>query len=51
MPFHAGFAGGAAVSQPMLVPPEPRYDVCAKNYDVCGHKTWFTCLTMIEDDL
>jgi len=54
MPFHTGFTGDFAGSLPFLGLPDSLRclnDVCGKNYDVCGGKTWFGWLTKVEDGL
>ena len=48
------FLGFPADSLPILIVPQfvtMFYDVCGKNYDVYGGRTWFVRLTLIGNDL
>jgi hypothetical protein len=52
MPFHPCVHRLSTDSLLSLAQPTPVtmfYDVCGENYDVCGRKTWFGCLTTSEN--
>ena len=54
VPFHTGFIGISDISLPSLAMPESVTmfdDVCVKIYDVCGQRTWYGILTLIENDI